>query len=520
MKAAIASLYCRVSTENQEREGTSLDTQVEACLAKASELNYQVPQEFIFRESYSGLTMQRPRLTELRGKAQAGGIDSIIVYTPDRLARVGEDILALVKEFKASGVKLLFVKEQWEDTLNGKMVAFMLGWAAEAEAMHIKERTTRAKAELVKQGILPQGTGLGLYGYRWDKETKKRIAIGLEARVVERVFNMIAEGVSRFNVAKTLNDQGIPTKSGSQWHPLTIGRMITNSAYIGLTYFGRTSGSKKTSLEPRPKEDWKLLPDVTPPIVSKELYNRAQKALKHSKELRPGRPKHNYLLAGHIKCGLCNSPLVGSCINRGRYRYYICRGTYSTAIRNKICNAHYIKADTIEEIVWDEVRKVLENPGVVFAEIERQAQEQSNSGGNLNREITKLRRKVRSYDIQQKRLVSLFRHGEFSEDFILDEMNRLNTERQEDGDELGKLTQAKQQLARLSDSKIKLNEFCERVRQNLARCTFQDRRLALDALGLEVTATSERIDIKGYIPIEATTTQSSGASLTTAQTSA
>jgi len=62
----IAAIYCRVSTEDQEREGTSLQSQKEACLKKAHELGYEVPEEFIFIEAYSGLTMERPELTRLR----------------------------------------------------------------------------------------------------------------------------------------------------------------------------------------------------------------------------------------------------------------------------------------------------------------------------------------------------------------------------------------------------------------------------------------------------------------------
>jgi len=62
----IAAIYCRVSTEDQEREGTSLQSQKEACLKKAHELGYEAPEEFIFIETYSGLTMERPELTRLR----------------------------------------------------------------------------------------------------------------------------------------------------------------------------------------------------------------------------------------------------------------------------------------------------------------------------------------------------------------------------------------------------------------------------------------------------------------------
>lgn len=340
--------------------------------------------------------------------------------------------------------------------------------------------------------------------------------------MVERAFTMVAEGVSRFNIARTLNYQGIPTKSGSMWYPLTISRMVSNPSYIGLTYFGKTRGSRKTSLQPQPKEDWKLLPDVTPPIVSKELFERAQKAMQRSKELRPGRPLHQYLLTGYAVCGHCSSPLVGSCL-RGDYRYYHCRGTYPTATRERICNAHYSRAGQLEEIVWQRVTEVLENPEVILVELHRQAEVYQTTGGSglpIDREIGTLRRKIRGYDAQEKRLIKLFRYGEITQDSILDELNQLKKDHQDDEEKLANLCRAKEQLTKLAKAEIKLNEFCQRVRLNLSECSFADKRLVLEALDIKVIATPEQVEIKGAIPIEATTTQSSEALLTTGQTSA
>ncbi len=517
MKAAI---YARVSTEDQEREGTSLGSQVEACLNKAHELGYEVSGELIFKETYSGLVLDRPQLTRLRGKTRDNEIKAVVIYTPDRLCRNGEDILSLAKEFKLQGIKLLFVKEQREDTLNGKLIAFVLGWSSELEAAQIKERTMRGKKVHVDRGQLPQGTGRGLYGYKWDKATKKRIPIEFEARVMERVFTMVAEGMSRFNIARVLNQKGIPTKSGGMWYPLTISRMVNNPSYIGLTYFGKTRGSKKTSLQSQPEQNWKLLPDVTPSIISKELFERAQKALQRSKELRPGRALHQYLLTGYAVCGHCNSPLVGSCL-RGDYRYYHCRGTYPTATRERICNAHYIRAGQLEEIVWQKVREVLEDPQVILAELHWQAEAyQTTSGSELpiDREIATLRRKIRGYDAQEKRLIKLFRYEEISQDSILDELNQLKNDRQADGEKLANFCQAKEQLAKLAKAEMKLNEFCQRVRQNLSQCTFADKRLALEALDIKVIATPEQVEVKGTIPIGVTAMSSSDSLLTTEQT--
>ena len=116
---------------------------------------------------------------------------------------------------------------------------------------------------------------------------------------------------------------------------------------------------------------------------------------------------------------------------------------------------------------------------------------------------------MRSYDAQQKRLVKLFRHGEVTEDYILDEMNQLKKDREEDEQHLCRLRETKEQLAKLATAEIKLNDFCQRVRQNLSQCTFADKRLALEALDIKVIATPEQVEIKGAIPIDLTATPTS-----------
>ena len=97
-------------------------------------------------------------------------------------------------------------------------------------------------------------------------------------------------------------------------------------------------------------------------------------------------------------------------------------------------------------------------------------------------------------------------------------MNQLKKDREEDKQHLCRLHETKEQLAKLATVKIKLNDFCARVRQNLADCSIEDKRLALDALGIKVLANHERIEIHGNIPLESATTQSSGDVTTIGQT--
>ncbi len=517
------AIYCRVSTDNQEAEGTSLQTQLEACRNYSQDKGYDVA--YRFTEAYSGLTLDRPKLNELRELVRTGDIDVVVIYCLDRLSRDPTHGVILTQELEKHNVTLEAVIETVDSSELGKLISYIRGFASKLEAEKIRERTMRGKAAYVKMGKLPIGTGKGLYGYKWDKETKRRIPLEFEAKVVENIFAMLADGISCFNVARTHNDQGIPSKTGGKWHPRTIQNIAINPAYIGKTYYGRTRGSRKTKLVKQPKSKWELLPSVTPPIISKELFDKVQEIRQRDRELHKAKAKHAYLLRSHVACGYCKSPLVGSFMNH-RFRYYHCRGTYPTAIREKICNARYIRADYLENTVWQNIRKILENPQVVMAGVKEQLEtEQKNAiqGTSLDKEIQKLKRKIKSYDSQEKRLIQLFRYDEINQDSILDELNQLKKGRDADKQKNENYIKTKERLGSLERAEIKLAEYCQRLRHNLDNATYQEKREILEMLAIKVTATPEHIDIQGVIPLESMPTQSSEDSpslLTTGRTSA
>ena len=115
--------------------------------------------------------------------------------------------------------------------------------------------------------------------------------------------------------------------------------------------------------------------------------------------------------------------------------------------------------------------------------------------------LFQVERKLRNYEKQERRLIFLLRHGEVTKDYVLDEINRLKNECQVDEEELQKLKETKNKLSHITDAEIKLNEFCQRVQQNLDNANIQDKRLAIEALDIRVTASTQSIDIKGIIPV-------------------
>jgi site-specific DNA recombinase len=511
MKVAI---YCRVSTEGQEQEGTSLQTQLEACRKHCQLKGYEIVYQLT--EAWSGLSLERPKLAELREVVRSESIDCVVVYSLDRFSRDPVHGVILMQELEKHGVSLEAATETVDNSEVGKLVFYIKGYAAKLDAERRRDATGRGKRALLKEGKLPQGTGIGIYGYKWLKDYKKRIPLEHEAKIVQRMFEMVAQGDSCFKIARTLNEEGIATKAGKKWEARTVSRIVRNPAYIGITYFGVTSGKKRKAT---PKESWHVLPDVTPAIISKELFEQAQAALARSRELHPGKATHEYPLTGFAVCGYCGSPLIGSCL-RGNYRYYHCRGTYPTASRNKICDAKYIKADWLENVVWEKVKSVLSNPEVLLTEVRKQTQVQQEqvSTGNLEKEIRSLKRKIKGYAGQERRLMSVLRLEVATPDIVLDELNQMKKEREVDEKRLTSLTQTKENIDKMVDMEANLKELCARIVPDLDNCTNDDKKDAYAYLDLKVKATTEGADIKGFL--DPSVIKSDSCLLTTGQTSA
>ena len=354
-----ASIYARVSTDDQDKEGTSLQTQLQACLKHCHDKGYKVVRKFT--ETYSGLTLDRPQLTQLRDLVRSNGLDVIVIYCLDRLSRNATHGVILRDDFDKHHTLLESVTEDIDKSPLGEAITYLRGTFAQIEAEKIKERTMRGKLARVSEGKLPQGTGIGIYGYQWDKTTGKRIIIDEEANIIHKIFKMALDGVSINQIATHLNKHGIRSKSGGLWHPLTIRRILANPTYTGKTYYGMSKRITKTKVIRQPRQSWTLLPDITPPIITEHIFALTQEAIARSKLSRPVKPNAAYLLTSFLKCSKCGSPITGTTLN-GKYRYYKCRGATPTTTRGKICDAGYIKAHQLETSVWEKLLGMLSNP--------------------------------------------------------------------------------------------------------------------------------------------------------------
>ena len=497
------AIYCRVSTEDQEKEGTSLQTQLEACLNYCREKEYQVV--YRFPEAYSGLILERPKLNELRELVRTGDIDIVVVYCLDRLSRDPTHGVILTQELEKHNVVLEAVTEDVDNSELGKLISYIRGFASKLEAEKIRERTMRGKKAKAKQGQMVGG--MTLYGYDYIKVSHdnggKRMINENEARWVRQMFEwLVNDGLSTTAITYRLRAFNIPTKRGMRWCRQSVLGVLKNPAYIGKTYAFTTINGEAYR---RPRDEWIEIPGVTPPIISEEMFNMAQKQLEINRKKATRNIKRDYLLHGHVHCRQCGRAYwagVTTTYLKGRHyvrRRYRCAGTLKMVAANERCHNKSWTADTLEALVWAQIERVLDNPELIITEIEKQRQD-TNQLGVLEAELQQVERHLRALDREQEQLLQWALKG-FPEETVVAENKRINEKRtslEAQKAELEAQIKASQQAA---ISLPKVERFVELMREKLCALDYETKRMVLDMLGIKVWLDGHNVEITGVLPV-------------------
>ena len=214
-----AFVIIRVSTEDQLRGyGPSVQWE-DDILPVALELDLTVNETYrrVIQESATGWerTKFEAAIREALTLYHQGDISALLFPRVDRETRFVFGSFPLLAEVVRSGLLVYFAREKLLlNPSDPESVERYLNKATQAQAyvQTIKDNTSRAKGRLLREGKLPQGTGLGLYGYSWDRTAKKRTIKTNEADVAKETFMMVATGQSPVSIARKLDERGIPTK--------------------------------------------------------------------------------------------------------------------------------------------------------------------------------------------------------------------------------------------------------------------------------------------------------------------
>ena len=492
------AVYPRVSGAAQE-EGTSLDTQTEACFQLALSVGYSEEEGIVLREVRTGIMLERAQLTKLRRMAANGEIEALFVYTSDRLARDPVELLVLLREFADCGVEVHFVQEPSDSTPEGELVSFVRGHVGRMEHAKIRERTLRGKLAVARAGRMPVGASSQPYGYDYDLQLKKRLVNEEEAKVVRRIFRLYAEGWSMFRIAKTLNAEGILSKTGVAWSVTVIKLMLSNESYIGVDYYGRKktvrTGRGKGKQVRTPREEWVRMTGYTPPLIEEPLFRKVQERRNESQERYQGRTYRRYLMTGFVRCGWCGAAVVGAGYV-GKYWYYRCRSRVSEAVRGaKGCVlANTINGAWMEELVWSHVVSMVRDPSGAIADLELNFR---TGGGDIGQEIERLRKEVQRVEQERKRMLRLYRRGKVDPDLLEADIEELSGSLSGLRERLSVLEEQQVQEESVASAGEHIREYCRQVSAGLEELDADGKRALMSRMGVKVLA------VKGDVMITA-----------------
>lgn len=227
--------YCRVSTDNQKDEGT-IDLQRQALREYAEQNGYELVKTFE-DEGVSGGLEDRAGLAELfnflEDKANKE-IGAVLIFKLDRLARDLYIQEHLIKKLESLGKSLISTKEAdlaSDDPMRKAFRQFM-GIVSELEKSFITMRLSGGRINKIKNKKTYAGGGIAL-GY--STKNKDLIIDTAGADTIRQIFKMKRYGRKGLReIARTLNEQGIATARGGEWHAGTIKYILANPLYKGV----------------------------------------------------------------------------------------------------------------------------------------------------------------------------------------------------------------------------------------------------------------------------------------------
>ena len=213
--------YIRVSTDEQAKEGMSLENQEAKIRAYCNLKDFELL-EIVEDAGISAKNLRRPGAQRIIEMARNKMVDAIVVYKLDRMFRSTVDALETTKQFDKWNVSFHSIQETIDTkSAMGKFFFTLTAALAEMEREIIGERTKD-----VLQKKKANGEVYGHVPFGFKKFKRRLLAHKDEQKVIQAVLGMRQEGLNYSRISRELNHMGLKTKKGNQWYPQTVKNVI------------------------------------------------------------------------------------------------------------------------------------------------------------------------------------------------------------------------------------------------------------------------------------------------------
>ena len=372
------------------------------------------------------------------------------------------------------------------------------------------------------------------YGYRYLRKSEEAPAsyavIDAEAHVVQRVYQLYTvAGWSIGAIVRQLNQEGVPTrKQSARWERSTVWALLRNSAYRGIAYFGKTrvaartritrplrlrgrAGSRDSANHERPREEWIGIP--VPALVSEESFQRAQELLQENKVRARRRTITPSLVQGLVACRKCGYALSRTSTRSSarKIHYYRCIGSDGwRRLGGPLCDNRPVRQDLLDQIVWVEVIRLLEDPALIQQELERRLVAARASDPTTQRQQS-LQRELARVDKGIERLLNAYQEELLSIAQLRERMPALRQRQQALRAELQSIADQAHDRAAFLRLAQTLTAFLARLRSAAETLDITERQRIVRLVVKEVLVGDDDIVIRHCIPVSSGPPQNGGA---------
>lgn len=423
-------IYARISDD--ENHTFSVASQIKYGLEYAQQNNIHVPQEYIFEETYSGFSDDRPELNKIKRLMRQGKIQYIIAYDTTRVARRIGIADFLLQDIFDNNVQLHLIS--WRgpvnDTPYDRQRFYNEAVYSDTERRIIRERSMRGRKQKVEDDKMWVRGNIDEYGYRSEgsKRNSKLVIVDEEATIIRLIFHLfVSERWKVAHIVKFLISNGYPTASQSRrhwrivsiWSTNMIYRILKSQSYIGIFFaykYKKVNGNSKR----RDKSEWFRLDFPELRIVEDEIFNTAQELLAVGRSINARKPEHQYLLARRLRCG-CN--YMRSSVPNRQYRYYICRSRQLGLVQ---CNVPNVRADMLDAKAWDALESLIRSPELTLERLREAQQGQLEFHEDALASMQSAEKFIQHWEAELSEVYQDYRQGHITKNMYLAEKERLD----------------------------------------------------------------------------------------------
>ena len=493
------AIYLRLSLEDaaigdglDKDESNSISSQramLHAYICSDGELREKEVLEFC-DDGYSGTSMERPGVQRLLKEVKDNQIGCVIVKDMSRFSRDYIELGTYMNQiFPFMGVRFIAVNDHYDSRDHaGSTTPIDTAFQTLLYDLYSKDISVKVKASVENKCANGEYVfGQVPFGYEKSRELKNTVVVNeKEAEIVRCIFALAIDGNGSTQIARILNEKGIPTKTQMRhperagksgrmqaWDNVSVRAVLNNRFYLGEMAYGKSKrkyvGSKGSIAVPA--EDWKVIPDHHEPLVSPEDYEKVCLFRKGADTARKGEKNP---LVGKLFCGGCGYSMTYKPIRgKNKYRRFECR-KHAVLQIPECCT--YFPADLLEETVLTMLSRELMLRGDAAKENRNLVSFQKSCITRLEKKITEGRSRKKQLQAEADALY---------ESYALGTAQAASYRRKADG--------IKEQVALLAAEEETYGKELERLREECRR-TEEDMKQVIRYSHLEAL-TQEVVDI-------------------------